>query len=283
MEILGWILVIIVIGLIGVAIQHWQVSLPILAVGTVLYFLNRASKKKAEREAAAAAEKQRFAEEQESYRNQMANLGKSSLGLVETMPPHLANAETWLDRAEVEFADGAFAPFWDSVEKAAYTLAWIDKDVRQTKDNSTQYIELIGKCGGNPPEFPLESATIAKLGEGTAATAERMRAIVRKGQRNFQFATIFEQRKTNQILIAGFTNLAHALDQMSNQISASIAGLSSSLDHLRELAPAMEAIHQQLASDSETNRKHQGTIEEMLDNIQRRRKPLPEKLRDGAY
>ena len=55
------------------------------------------------------------------------------------------------------------------------------------------------------------------------ATAERMQAIVRKAQRNFQFATIYEQRKTNQILVAGFTTLAQALNQMTGQITASIS------------------------------------------------------------
>lgn len=64
----------------------------------------------------------------------------------------------------------------------------------------------------------------------TAVTAERMKAIVRKAQRSFQFATIYEQRKTNQILIAGFTNLAEALDQMAYRITDSIDNLTNSVD-----------------------------------------------------
>ena len=282
-EILGIGALVLALALLYWAIVYWYVTLPLLAIGVWIYLNVRKENRAAKLQAEQTALRQRHSEEQEGYRNQMANLGKLSLGLVEPMPTHLTNAERWLDKAEAEFADGAFAPFWDSVEKAAYTLAWIDKDVRQTKDNSSEYIKLLGKCEENRPQFPLEREAISKLGQSTTATAERMRTIVRKGQRDFQFATIFEQRKTNQILIAGFTNLGQALDQMSHQISSSIASLTGSLDHLKELVPAVEAIHEQLASDSEMRRKHDGNVEEMLDNIQRRRKPLPAKFRDGQY
>jgi hypothetical protein len=57
-----------------------------------------------------------------------------------------------------------------------------------------------------------------------------MKSIVRKTQSNFQFATIYEQRKTNQILVAGFTNLAQALEYMTQRISGSIGDLANSVD-----------------------------------------------------
>jgi flagellin-like hook-associated protein FlgL len=114
-------------------------------------------------------------------------------------------------------------------------------------------------------------------------TAERMQAIVRKAQRNFQFAMIYEQRKTNQILVAGFTSLAQALDQMSQSITTAIDSLAKSVDSMSSsLGKSMRRIESRLDNISETTSdylddqagREEKTIE-MLDNIQRGRKPYP--------
>jgi uncharacterized protein YfcZ (UPF0381/DUF406 family) len=185
-----------------------------------------------------------------------------------------------LDQADVDFADGAFAPFWDSVENAVKTLGRFDEGVHHIKDNSSHYTELIGKYKGMPPQFPLAGKSVAKLGVGTA-TAKRLKAIVRAAQRNFQFATIYEQRKTNQILIAGFTNLAQALERMTSQITASIDDLTGSVSVMTStLNESMRAIHSRMSDIAEEiNKRHdKGAARErkaleMLDNIQRGRRP----------
>lgn len=209
-------------------------------------------------------------EEQERYRKEMIRLGEQSIGLFESMPKLLSSAEALLDRAENDFADSAFAPFWDSIENAAKTLAHFDRGIHQIEDNSSDYTELIKEYKDTPPEFPLARQSVANLRVGLA-TAERMEALVRKAQRNFQFAMIYEQRKTNQILVAGFTSLAHALAQMTRQTTASINALSSSIG----------AIHSRMGDITEMASWHhseaaerQKKALEMLDNIQRGRRPF---------
>jgi len=138
-----------------------------------------------------------------------------------------------------------------------------------------------------PPQFPLKSKSVEKLTIGTS-TAERMKAIVRTAQRNFQFATIYEQRKTNQILVAGFTNLAQALDRMTWQITDSIDSLTDSVGSMAStLNESMNAINSRLGDMAESNAQYHGEVMEaiskhevrekealkMLDNIQRHRKP----------
>jgi hypothetical protein len=59
--------------------------------------------------------------------------------------------------------------------------------------------------------------------------AARFAAIVRKAQTNFQFAVIFEQRKTNQLLHTGFGNLGAAIYSLGDSINASLSNLSKSL------------------------------------------------------
>ncbi|MBT9143700.1 MAG: hypothetical protein DDT29_02108 [Dehalococcoidia bacterium] len=207
----------------------------------------------------------------------MIRLGEQSIGLFESMPKLLSSAEALLDRAENDFADSAFAPFWDSIENAAKTLAHFDRGIHQIEDNSSDYTELIKEYKDTPPEFPLARQSVANLRVGLA-TAERMEALVRKAQRNFQFATIYEQRKTNQILVAGFTSLAHALAQMTGQITASINALSSSIGaiHSRmgditEMASRHHKEHMEKTSEAAERQKK---ALEMLDNIQRGRRPF---------
>ncbi len=48
----------------------------------------------------------------------------------------------------------------------------------------------------------------------------RMRAIVRKAQRNFQFAVILEQRRTTSAVIEGFRDLRQAVDSLGDRIVA---------------------------------------------------------------
>jgi methyl-accepting chemotaxis protein len=113
-----------------------------------------------------------------------------------------------------------------------------------------------------------------------------MQAIVRKAQRDFQFATIYEQRKTNQILVAGFTNLAQALKDMTWQLTASIDDLARSVDGMAStLDESLRAIHSRLGDVADTASRHadqaseaasQASMREqkvlqMLDNIQHRR------------
>lgn len=197
-----------------------------IVIGIVFIFIIRKLNGYAKQfEAAAAARKA----EQNGYQEQMIVLGDNSLTLFESLPEHLKSAEEHLNQAEIDFSDGAFAPFWDSIENATRTLGHFAEGVQGIKNNSSQYTDLINMYKKVPPQFPLESKSVEKLTVGTS-TAERMKAIVHIAQCNFQFATIYEQRKTNQILVAGFTNLAQALDQMTWQITNSIDELANSVN-----------------------------------------------------
>lgn len=161
---------------------------------------------------------------QQECQDSMASLSEQSVHLFESMPEHLRTAEAHLDQAEVDFADGAFAPFWDSVEMAVQALGRFDESVALIKQHALSHADLVTDhkrndynivnknklthpglvekwqrdiYNGDPPAFPLASQSVAALAVGTD-TSRRMNAIVRKAQRDFQFATIYEQRKTNQ-------------------------------------------------------------------------------------
>jgi hypothetical protein len=117
-----------------------------------------------------------------------------------------------------------------------------------------------------------------------------MRAIVRKAQADFQFSVIYEQRKTNKILIAGFASLADALNEMTWHINDSLGALTNSMEGMTStLNNSMRAIHSRIGDVVEATSKYQSERSrdaskcairekkalEMLDNIQRGRRPFP--------
>jgi hypothetical protein len=88
--------------------------------------------------------------------------------------------------------------------------------------------------------------------------ADRLRGVVRKGQTSFQFATIYEQRRTNQILIAGFVTLGDALERLRTQIANDLGDLQTRLDELIQF---------------QNTGRSRPEEEEYLRDIQRRRRP----------
>ena len=232
-------------------------------------------------------------------------LAVGSFDLFEAMPKHLIAAESHLDQAESDFEEGAFAPFWDSIESAARELGCFHGSIQTIACNAIRHRDLSMSYEGNTPSFPINldsvtGMTIAKT------TSDRLRSIVRRAQCNFQFATIFEQRKTNHLLVAGFTNLGQALDGMGMRIESSLADLTcqisvmsstlnesiqnvgtalnqtltaintssvSAINATEKVASRVEGIHQSLQMDAANRKKRHEQVLEMLDNIQRRRKP----------
>ncbi|MBT9151395.1 MAG: hypothetical protein DDT40_01588 [candidate division WS2 bacterium] len=296
--VLNVLFAIFMFSLIFLVTPYWYITLAsgaFLLVGLWIQFKKdeNIDKKGRQREEAArkAAEEARIRkhkETQDGYQKKLEVLGENSITLFEQMPKHLKTAEEYLNQAEIEFSEGAFAPFWDAIEKTAKTLGLFNKGVQDIKNNSSQYTDLITKYEDVPPQFPLSRKSAEKLGVGTL-TAERMKEIVHTAQRNFQFATIYEQRKTNQILVAGFTNLAQALDRMAWQITDSIDSLAFSVDSMAStLNESMNTIHSRLGDMAEADTKHYSEVVksesdraareqrtlQMLDNIQRHRRPI---------
>jgi uncharacterized phage infection (PIP) family protein YhgE len=262
----------------------------------------------AAREAREESERQQYLAQQkqlrgqiEQLRGQIASINEESLSTFEQMTAQLRSAEEHLDQAERDFSEGAFAPFWDSVERAAFALGGFEERVRKVESNLSQYIDLVKKARTyeiKASAFSVSAASAQKL-KIASETSRRMNGVVRNAQRNFQFSMIYEQRKTNQILVAGFRNLAQALEEMTWRITQSIDDLSTSVhsmsatlnDSLRQIHDQRErianAIHDQgerianategLRADSSTAAAGSSVREqkalEMLDNIQRDRYP----------
>ncbi len=212
-------------------------------------------------------------------------------------------AEQLLNSSETEFQDGAFSPFWDSIERVMRKLGAVDGSIKLIADRSNQYKALTISYKGRPPPFPVDPASALRLGTANA-TAGRLQKIVRNAQRDFHFATIYEQRKTSEILIAGFTNLGEAiygvgvrLEQSIGILGDQINDLSSSMtamnekvvDAVKGVSSAVGEVSSQVGDVSSTIKGADAKVQaatadqaarqekanRMLDNIQRHRVPPP--------
>jgi hypothetical protein len=269
-----------------------------------------------QKQEAREAARRRYLEDQQARKGQLVQLCDGAVNAFTAIPSELEYAEACLNRAEADFKEGVFAPFWDSIENAMRHLNNCDNQVRLIHSSSQKYGEFRTQYDAEFTPFPISKDAVEKLSTATT-TSERLRAIVRVAQRNFQFATIFEQRRTNQILLSGFRTLGEAIDGMGDRISSSIHDLGGQIDCMRfeirdgfasldeqvgtmhsELAEGLNSvgtkISEQMAqstrgldSSLQSHFKNQMEREEraieMLDNIQRRRTPFPPKIGDGAY
>lgn len=311
METLGGILGIILI--FGFLMYHfWQYILPLLvAIGAIklIFYIQKetriAKEAREAEERADLAEIERWHEreqreidarkrEKEQLKTQLIQICEDSLRWFEEAPKLIISAESLLNQAETDFKEGAYAPFWDSVEKAAMKLGEYNRRIVLISSNANLHGEVARKVPDVSLSFPISSSSVKAL---TAAdyTTNRMAQIVRTAQRNFEFSTIYEQRRTNQILIAGFNSLSQALDGLGQQLTESINGLNDNIQDLStSLSNAMDSIGAkieegnkvaELTSDSinkfhstiileaaEQRERHDRTLR-MLNHIMRRRRP----------
>lgn len=178
------------------------------------------------------AERRQATERQKDDAASLEGNCKDLLDDFELLPGHLRAAEESLDHAEARFREGAFAPFWDSIEQALQELGGFDARLQSIASRLTTHDTLVKQYQGQPPQFPIDRDAAANLAV-SAKTAERLRSMVYKAQCNVAFAAIYEQRKNNQIFIGGFATLANALALMSSQLKSSIGQLASSLGQMR--------------------------------------------------
>ena len=307
---------IVIIGLlIQLAIQYWYIVLPVVAVSIFLGSWVRRSEQDEKRRDEEKEERRRgeekAREEREESEADLKERRKSLSALVthsratfSAIRDLVPATEQLLNQADYDFSERAFAPFWDRIENATTKLAeyqWGVQTIRSVAvdydKQSGPYLKRAGATSRNLPQLRLPRRKLPDA----RPTAGRLVTIVRQAQKDFQFATIYEQRKTNQILVAGFGTLASAIYEIGDALSSSLSELSlslhTSLDQLldatwessRQTQAASEAHTEivkdqdkQAATEAKKRRKFEREVvegqerqEKMLDNIQRRRKPGP--------
>lgn len=213
----------------------------------------------------------------------------------------LKGAASSLKSAHAEFAEGAFAPFWDEVAECVRQLATLQLEARGIAEDARRHMDASEIYDGPVPAFPVRLSTVEHAKERASELESECSLVIRRAQKDFQFATIYEQRKTNSILVQGFSSLSDAIGRLSSTMRSSFEEVSARLEELQAIeerqhasfisasADLHAAVQEQVASSAESAEAaakqraklavKQGEEADrqlaMLDNIQRKRRPLP--------
>jgi len=183
--------------------------------------------------------------------------------IVRRLPGTLTLVSESVKQAEQEYRENAFAPYWDAVEQATRHLGSFNGDVQLLSQNTQKYYTTLNNRIHTFPSIRTLSDCVP---DATPVLIE-LRRVVRMGQTNYQFATIWEQRKTREVLIAGFHTLGEAIDNLGSTVEKSISQLG---DSIRSSIGALVEAQISTREVIEEQTRQQGT---MLDNIQRHREP----------
>jgi hypothetical protein len=227
-------------------------------------------------------------EEQKNENIETAQKQKQLLEIYEGQPTHLVHikngvrqTEAYLDQADNFFSERAFTPFWDSIEEVIGMLKEFNDSVDLINTTAKQYYNLLEGREHTFPSFPVKGVEIPN----PDLLVQRLQQAIARAHRDFQFASIYEQRKTTSAIIAGFRNMQDAIAHLRNDIVSSISDLQHSLDFglnainseigdMRESqAQALSQLHETLKTHADAVEDHQKFTNEALDNIQNRRKP----------
>jgi hypothetical protein len=253
-----------------------------------------AARRRAEEEARLARERHQanLAQSLQHYREQ------GTMAFVK-MPDALMLAEQHLDKAEEEFEARAFSPYWEEIEGALRCLGELDNRANEIVYAVAQHDQLLLEADKSDGSFPVSRHDVEHVRLAAESTRDRLSALIRKSSTDFQFSTIYEQRKTSAILIRGFQTLGDAIRGLGAQLSSSIDALGSTIaameqgmkDRHSEWLDKADAMIEtsQLALSSEAaaaaaaaeqRERIAGEQSElatrqlaMLDNIQRHRRP----------
>jgi hypothetical protein len=182
----------------------------------------------------------------------------SSEDLVPKLSEYLKSASGWLDIARREHTENAYDPFWTAIENAAKNIGAFNDGVSTLSSNTRNYYTSLKATKHSFPVFPTR---LDKLPD-SKPVMEEFRRVVRLGQTNFQFANIWEHRKTRDVLIAGFRTLGEAVNNLTSVVEREISTLSDTLHS--DLAQVVE---EQIRSREaiEKSLEEQAKIREAID------------------
>lgn len=203
----------------------------------------------------------------------LAKLQEVALGLEGSFQDLLDKAWDSLSRADQEWEERAFGPFWNEIEEATLALAQFSFNVDHLhsigqdylvglsnfESYGDHYLGLLESRGYSFPRrieistpIPSPSTHLVKLG-----------ALTRKGQKDFEFALVGEHHLTRKVLVEGFTTVWKAITLLEVSAERSLKKLTETVSTSSErIAAGVKAASVRVAdSVCHTNEEIRGEIE----------------------
>ncbi len=204
--------------------------------------------------------------EAESATSRVVQLVEVTERSVASLPSLVERVGEEVRRARAEYAEHAFAPFWDAVERATHHIATYRETVSGINARAVEYYRVLQGRQHDFGQFSVRSNDLPEL----ELLLGEYREVVRLGQTDFHFASIYEQRKTQEVLIAGFRTLGDAIENVRYAVEQSVAELENTIrSGFEEATRRIEDVGAQ-AKEAVVELRSQT---DKLDNIQRGRKP----------
>jgi hypothetical protein len=194
--------------------------------------------------------------------NQLNAMLKQSTALVQELPALLKKASASLERAKAEFTSNAFSPYWDCIEQATRHLATFNNSIQQIRNYADEYYRILQDKKHNFPSFLPER----EIFPDPVPVINELNTVVRPALRNFQFATIWEHRKTQNILMEGFSTLGDAISNMAVSVSSSLGYLHDTIS-----SSTAQIVDQQIMSRESYERysdSHARLIEDQIKRLE---------------
>lgn len=185
--------------------------------------------------------------------------------LKESLPALLDRAAFHVSRAEIELKDDSVGAFWDEVENATRCFAQYSNGVEAISSISENHAK---RRAALPVQYQPEPLALQALADGEHIVL-RMGKLVKQARRNPQWESIFQQRRTNDILVHGFHNLGNALETLQEAIASRFNDLAetlhSSLENLAsDYSSALSQDMNQLMSAHSENSREQRKFEQTI-------------------
>jgi hypothetical protein len=186
-------------------------------------------------------EKQRkYVAEQNAIHEELTDSCEQTLQLIHSLPTHIIEMEKCLTQANDYFVEHAFSLFWDEIENVEKHLESFYSQKKQINANAQQYSELSISYVGQPPAFPFEAVKNLNATDSSTASYKHMTALVGKAQRDFQFASMYEHRKTKQIVIDQYHDFVRSQEETQAQFAHSIYELQQSFLQWKKMKKSYE-------------------------------------------
>jgi hypothetical protein len=215
--------------------------------------------RRAEREASRAA----ASEAQEATGKARSTLEQLN-GLAVGISSPLEEALEILKDARSEYEERAFASFWDRVERAAIQLANFQDGVRDLISTLSRYRKLLEGRIHNFPDFVVAPESIPD----PRPVLQEFRDVARLGEKDYQFAMIWEQRKTREVLIAGFHTLGEAVQNLGRSLERSMFELGTAITV--DVGRAIEEGKADRTRQLDVTERQVKLLEEIRDDSKRR-------------
>ena len=189
----------------------------------------------------------------------LTNQRKKTSQSYDNISANMLEMRTAAEQIDADFTERAFAPFWDSICGFAVKIGCLETEMRSIAQCYREYEKLYGQYLKNPdlrylregdpkPSPFMEEWLHPMHPKMLKQITDWFRTTVRKGQTDFQFASIYEHYRTRDVLVEGFRDLVKKFTDISNVLDSVNRSL---INGFRELNECMSDLQECIGNEFE--------------------------------